>query len=191
MDYGSNVQVGGRLVGTTKALSFSGMFAALIFVSILFLSVPNGLGGVIHFGDALIFTAAAVLPFPYALFVAAVGPGLFNLVRFPIWLPFTVLIKPLMALMFTNKTNSILGCKRNIAAPFLAAGINTVLYFFANVILFSMGMLPAADMGAWAAGFAALPALVVQGVGSVVFFFLIARALDAVKFKERLFNSPS
>ena len=190
MELGSNVRSGRRLAAT-KALSFSGMFAALIFVSILFLNAPNGLGGVIHFGDSLIFTAAAVLPFPYGLIVAAVGPGLFNLVAVPIWLPFTVAIKPLMALMFTSKSASILGCPRNLVAPFLAAGINTVLYFFANVILFSMGMLSAADIGAWAAGVAALPALVVQGVGSVVFFFLIARALDGVKFKERLFNSPS
>ena len=191
MDIDNKIQTGRRLVGTTKALTFSGMFAALIFISILFLNVPNGLGGVIHFGDSLIFAAAAVLPFPYGLIVAAVGPGLFNLVRVPMWLPFTVLIKPLMALMFTSKSNSILGCRRNIVAPFLAAGINTVLYFFANVILFSLGMLPAAHIGAWAAGVAALPALIVQGVGSVVFFFLIARALDGVKFKERLFNSPS
>ena len=164
------------------------MFAALVFVSILFLSIPNGFGGVIHFGDALIFTAAAVLPFPYGLIVAAVGPGLFNLVRFPIWLPFTVVIKPLMALCFSDRAATILGSKRNIIAPFLAAGINTVLYFFANIALFTLGALPVAHVGAWAAGIAALPGLVIQGAGSVVFFFVIAKALDGAKIKERLFR---
>ena len=188
MDFGNNMQVNKRLANSAKALAFSGMFAALIFVSILFLSIPNGLGGVIHFGDSLIFAAAAVLPFPYGLFVAAIGPGLFNLVRVPIWLPFTIIIKPLMALCFTDKAATILGARRNIIAPFLAAGINTVLYFFANMLLFALGMLPAAHVGAWAAGVAALPGLVIQGVGSVVFFFLIAKALDRARIKERLFR---
>ena len=175
-------------LSSAKALACAGMFAALIFVSIFFLSVPNGLGGFIHFGDALIFTAAAVLPFPYGLVAAAVGPGLFNLARGPVWLPFTIVIKPLMAMCFSNKSYAILGSKRNVFAPFLAAGINTAFYFFANVILFSLGMLPAQHIGAWAAGFAALPALFVQGVGSVVFFFLIAKALDRANIKERLFR---
>ena len=188
MDFGNNLQANRRYGSTAKPLAFSGMFAALIFVSILFISIPNGFGGVIHFGDALIFTAAAVLPFPYGLIVAAVGPGLFNLVRVPVWLPFTILIKPLMALCFTNKSTAILGTQRNVIAPFLAAGINTVLYFFANMALFSLGMLPAAHIGAWAAGVAALPGLIIQGVGSIVFFFLIAKALDKARIKERLFK---
>ena len=188
MGLSNNLQSNGKLAKSPKALAFSGMFAALIFVSILFLSIPNGFGGVIHFGDSLIFAAAAVLPFPYGLIVAAVGPGLFNLVRVPIWLPFTIIIKPLMALCFTDKAATILGTRRNIIAPFLAAGINTVLYFFANMLLFSLGVLPAAHVGAWAAGIAALPGLVIQGLGSVVFFFLIANALDRARIKERLFK---
>ena len=188
MDFSNNMHVNKKLASSAKTLAYSAMFAALIFVSILFLSIPNGLGGVIHFGDSLIFAAAAVLPFPYGLIVAAVGPGLFNLVRVPIWLPFTIIIKPLMAWCFTDKAATILGAKRNIIAPFLAAGINTVLYFFANMLLFSLGVLPAAHVGTWAAGIAALPGLVIQGVGSIVFFFVIAKALDRARIKERLFR---
>ena len=188
MDFGNNMYESRRFASSAKMLAFSGMFAAMIFVSILFLSIPNGLGGVIHFGDSLIFAAASVLPFPYGLIVAAVGPGLFNLVRVPVWLPFTIIIKPLMAWCFTDKAATILGSKRNIIAPFLAAGINTVLYFFANMLLFSLGALPAAHVGVWAAGFAALPGLIIQGVGSIVFFFIIAKALDRARIKERLFR---
>ena len=191
MDFGNNLQADKGFVRSTKSLAFSGMFAALIFISIFFLSIPNGFGGVIHFGDALIFTAAAILPFPYGLIAAAVGPGLFNLVRVPIWFLFTILIKPLMALCFTDKAATILGSRRNIIAPFFAAGINTILYFFANMALFSLGMLPSAHVGAWAAGVAALPGLVIQGVGSVVFYFIIAKALDKARIKERLFNFSS
>jgi len=154
----------------------SAMFIALIFIAIYFLSVPNGLGGVIHFGDALIFTAAALLPLPYSLFVAALGPGLFNLARVPIWFPFTIVIKPIMALCFTRGGDTILGPVRNRVAPFIAAGINTVLYFGANMILF----------GGWAAGVAALPALIIQGGGSIAFFFLIAAALDRLGVKKMM-----
>ena len=160
---------------TTNRLVVSAVFAALIFVSIIFLHVPNGLGGFIHFGDALIFIAAAMLPFPFAIPVAAIGAGLFNLVAAPIWLPFTVVIKPIMTLCFSSKnSDTILGSKRNIIAPFAAAAINTVLYFGANWILFSQYT-----------AYAAILPLLIQGGGSIIFFFIIAYALDRIKLKAR------
>jgi len=156
----------------------TGLFIGIIFFVIWQFRVPNGFGGVIHFGDSLIFIAAVMLPFPYSLVAAAIGPGLFNLVEIPIWLPFTLMIKPLMALCFTNRGETILGPIRNRIAPFLAAGINTVLYFVANMILFN----------GWAGGVAALQGLVIQGVGSIAFFFLFAVALDRVKAKKMLWK---
>jgi len=158
-------------------LVLSAMFIAIIFISIFFFSIPNGFGGFIHFGDSLIFIAGALLPFPYNIIVAALGPGLFNLARAPIWFPFTIVIKPFMALCFTREGETILFSGiRNRIAPFLAVGINTVLYFFANMILF----------GGWAGGVAALPGLLIQGGGSIIFFFLIAGALDGIKAKKML-----
>jgi len=155
-------------------LVLSGLFIAIIFFLIWQFRIPNGFGGFIHFGDSLIFISAALLPLPYSLFVAAIGPGLFNLVEAPMWFPFTIVIKPLMALCFTNKGEKILGSARNFVAPFLAAVINTVLYFGANMILFDN----------WGSGVAALPGLLIQGVGSVIFFFIIATALDLARFKK-------
>jgi len=168
---------------------YSAMFAAIIFVSISFISVPDGLGGVVHFGDALIYIAATTLPFPYALIVAALGPGLFNLLSpagLVHWLPFTIIIKPLMAMCFTSKGEKILGMKRNIIAPIFAGIINTGLYFIANVVLFSLGFLTGSHAGTWAAGIAALPGLLIQSGGSVVFYFIIAHALDRLKIKKRI-----
>ena len=152
------------------------MFAALIFLAIWFFRVPNGFGGFIHFGDSLIFTAAALLPLPFGPIVAALGAGLFNLAAEggAIWFPFTIVIKPVMALCFTSRGEKILGPVRNRIAPFAAAGINTGLYFIANMILFD----------GWAAGVAALPGLVIQGVGSIIFFFIIAVTLDGLKIKR-------
>ena len=158
----------------TKRLILTAIFAALIFVSIIFFHIPNGFGGVIHFGDGIIFIAATLLPFPYALFAAAIGAGMFNLVRVPIWLPFTVIIKPIMSLCFTSKGNSILGSRRNIIAPFAAAAINTILYFGANIILFD-----------WYAAAGAFLPLLIQGAGSVIFYFIIAYAFDRGGLKAR------
>jgi len=155
----------------------SATFIAIIFLSIFFIRVPNGFGGFIHFGDSLIFISASLMPLPFNIFIAALGPGLFNLAAEggQVWFPFTIVIKPLMALCFTSNGDSILGTVRNRVAPFIAAGINTGLYFMANMILW----------GGWPAGVAALwPGLVVQGVGSVIFFFVIAFALDELKIKK-------
>ena len=158
----------------TKNITLSALFAALIFIAIMFFHVPNGFGGFIHFGDALIFISASILPFPFAIPVAMVGAGMFNLLRGPMWLPFTVVIKPLMTLCFTSKSKKIL-IKRNIFAPFAAAFINTVLYFGANIILFDI----------YAAIGAFIP-LLIQGAGSIVFYFIIALALDRSGVKKLL-----
>lgn len=160
-----------------RVLVVSAMFIALIFVSAYSLSVSNGIGGVIHLGDALIFLAAAILPKPHSLVVAALGLGIFNLASplgLAMWFPFTITIKPLMALCFTNKGETVLGPIRNRIAPFIAMVINTVLYFGANVLITEAG------------GLAALPGLLIQGAGSVVFFFVIAFALDVAGVKKLL-----
>jgi len=157
----------------TKYLILAALFAALIFISIYFFSVPNGFGGVIHFGDALIFIAAALLPLPYAMAAAAIGAGLFNLARVPIWFPFTIVIKPILTLCFNSKSEWILDGKRNIIAPFVACALNTILYFGANWLLFDQY----AAMGAF------VP-LLIQGLGSIIFYFIIAFALDKIGIKR-------
>lgn len=160
----------------TLLLVKSATFIAIIFLVIYFLRMPNGLGGFIHFGDSLVFIAASLVPVPFSLLIAALGPGLFNLAAEggAIWFPFTIIIKPIMALCFTSNGDSILSPVRNRVAPFLAAVINTVLYFIANMILFD----------GWTTGVAALPGLLIQGGGSIVFFFVIAAALDRLKIKR-------
>ena len=163
-----------------STLIISAMFTAIIFMSITLTRVPNGFGGFIHFGDSLIFIAATLLPFPYGLVAAGMGPGLFNLMQGPQWFPFTIVIKPLMALCFTNSGGTILGNMRNRIAPFVAGAINTVLYFCANIILFDSAI-----------AVSALPGLLIQGGGSIVFFFIIATALDRLQVKKRLGLTPA
>ena len=157
----------------TRHLILAALFAAMIFISIYFISVPNGFGGVIHFGDAIIFIAATILPLPYAMAAAAIGAGLFNLARVPIWFPFTIVIKPILTLCFNAKGERILDGKQNMIAPFIAAVLNTILYFGANWLLFDR----------YAAVGAFIP-LLIQGAGSIVFYFIIAFALDKIGIKR-------
>ena len=62
-------------------LSITGVFAAMITVMTAYIAhVPVGANGTyIHFGDALIYLAAVLLPTPYALAAAAIGGGLADL----------------------------------------------------------------------------------------------------------------
>lgn len=99
-------------------LVLSALFAAMITVMTAFLfHIPIGVnGGYLHFGDALIYLAASMLPTPYACIAAAVGAGLADIVSgAPIWAPFTLVIKACIALLFTAKKEKLLN-KRNALA---------------------------------------------------------------------------
>ena len=150
--------------GSTSKLVTAGLFAAMITIMTAYIfHVPYGAnGGYIHFGDALIYLGAVFLPRPYARAAAAVGGGMADILTVPVWAPATVVIKMLIVLPFTCKEGRIL-CPRNIAAPFLAAGI-----------LF----------GSFAAPLASLAGSAVQSGGSAVIFLALAAALDKMHMKN-------
>ena len=56
-------------------MTLTGLFAAMITLMTAYIChIPYGAnGGYIHFGDALIYIAAVLLPRPYALAAAAIG----------------------------------------------------------------------------------------------------------------------
>lgn len=89
-----------------KYRTLTGLMAAMITLMTAYIChIPIGLnGGYLHFGDSLIYLAAALLPTPYALAAAAIGGGLADLLTVPLWLPATIVIKPLIALPFTCKS---------------------------------------------------------------------------------------
>ena len=60
------------------------LFAAAITVMTAYmLHIPIPTGGYIHLGDALIYLAACLLPFPYAAAAATIGAGLADLLTAP------------------------------------------------------------------------------------------------------------
>lgn len=157
-------------------LTVTGLFAAIITLMTAYIChIPYGAnGGYIHFGDALIYVAAVILPRPYAMAAAAIGGGLADLLTAPMWAPATIIIKMLITLPFTSKNGRMLN-GRNIIAPFLAALISATGYYLAQGILF----------GSWISVIASFAGSAVQSGGSAVIFLVLAGAMDKAHIKNK------
>ncbi len=158
------------------SLIFAGLFAALIFVATYSFHIPTSNGGYIHLGDTVIYIAASLLPTPFAAPAAAIGAALSDALS-PggiVWVIPTLIIKPLLTLLFTYKNSKII-CKRNIIAIFLAAIVGVTLYdiafaFIANSIISAL---------------LDLPMLILQPIASGILFVIIGIALDKANIKKR------
>lgn len=157
-----------------KYLTMTGLMAAMITVMTAYIChIPVGVnGGYIHFGDSLIYIAAALLPTPYALAAAAIGGGLADLFTAPMWAPATIIIKMLITLPFSNKSAKIITA-RNVIAAAVAYLISGIGYFIAESILF----------GTETAFIASMSGSLIQSGGSAVFFVIFGLALDKVHIK--------
>lgn len=160
-------------------LTITGILAAMITLMTAYVChIPIGTsGGYIHFGDALIYLGAALLPKPYAIAAAVIGGGMADLLTAPMWAPATMIIKLLIVLPFTSETPRILNL-RNVAAMVISGVITCLGYFVAEYLLF----------GTWAVFFASVFPNMIQALGSAVFFTIIAAALEKTKFKSRLYH---
>lgn len=160
----------------TVLITITGLFAAMITLMTAYIfHIPYGAnGGYIHFGDALIYVAAVLLPRPYALAAAAIGGGLADLLTAPMWAPATIIIKMLITLPFTSHDGKMLGV-RNTLAPFIALPISAAGYYLAEGILF----------GSFASPLASLAGSAIQSGGSAIIFLIFAAALDRIHIKNR------
>ena len=160
-------------------MSLTGCFAALITIFTAYIvHIPVGVnGGYIHFGDSLIYLAAAILPTPYAIIAAAIGGGLADLLTAPMWTIATVIIKSLIVLPFTSKHEKIVNV-RNVIGTIIAFMISATGYFLAEKILF----------GAETAFLSSVSGSVIQSGGSAIFFVILGTALDKAGIKNMLMS---
>ncbi len=159
-------------------LVLSALFAAIITVFTAWLfHVPIKIGAntaYLHFGDAFIFLAASLLPAPYAAAAAAIGGGLADVFcGAAIWAPFTIVIKALIALCFSAKSERLLS-KRNLLAPIPTLFITVGGYYLAEAVLY----------GNWVAPVLSIGGNVVQIVGSTILYLLVGAALQKFRVKE-------
>ena len=161
-----------------KLYSFTGLFAALIFLVTAYLfHIPTpATGGYIHLGDAFVYLAASMLPLPYGVAAAGIGEGLSDLLTgSAMYAVPTLIIKCAMAFCFTSKAKTVL-TGRNMAATIPAGLLCVGGYYLAEVILFHNFTTPLAE----------IPANLVQAAASAVIYLVIGKAFDRLHVKNSL-----
>lgn len=161
----------------TKNIGLAAVLAALTTVMTAYVChIPMpATGGYIHFGDSLIYLAAALLPKPYAMAVGAIGGGMADLLTAPMWAIPTVIIKMLIVLPFSSKANKII-TKRNVIATVLAFIISSTGYFLAESLIFGFEL----------SFIMSVSGSFIQSFGSAIAFVIFGIALDKMKIKNRL-----
>ena len=162
-----------------KYLTITGVMAAMITIMTAYIChIPIGTnGGYVHFGDGLIYIAATLLPTPYALAAAAIGGGLADLLTAPMWTIATIIIKMVITIPFTNKSQKII-TPRNVIATVIAFLLSGTGYYIAEAILF----------GTETAFLMSLSGSFVQSFGSAIVFIIFGLFLDRISFKSRSLN---
>lgn len=153
-----------QMKNKTLLLALSGIMAALIFVSTMFLQIPAG-RGYIHPGDALILLAAALLGAP-AIPAAAIGSALADLFSgYTVYCLPTLIVKGAMAAIV------FLGLKKGQAVLFrtflffLLAECWMVLgYFLAEWLVLGYGLYGAS---------ASVLSNLTQGAGGIILAALL------------------
>ena len=158
-----------------RLMCLSGVFATLVFVVTAYLHIPT-YNGYVHVGDGFIFLAACLLPMPYAVFVGAVGAMLADvLTGFAIWAPGSMVIKALVAVLFSSKGKKILTL-RNALMLIPAAVISIAGYYFYEVLI----------TGSFIASLSGIPGSTIQAVTSSIVFVAAALAMDKFHIKKTL-----
>lgn len=155
------------------------LFASIVFAVTGFLPripIVGGAGGYIHLGDVFVYIAACVLPMPYGIAAGAIGAGLADaLTGYALWMPATLIIKALMALMFTSKCEKMINLRNIIAV--IPAGVICVAgyYLFEALITFSFTV-----------PLVSVPFNLIQVGISAVVYIILAFALDKINIKSKI-----
>lgn len=167
-----------------KNLTFTALLAAMITIFTAYIChIPVGSnGGYIHFGDSLIYIAACLLPWPYAMAAAAIGGGLADILTAPIWAPATIIIKALISIPFTNKSSKIVTAG-NVISTIIAFVISATGYAIAEAVITQTNILVVLPVS--------VPGSVIQSGGSAIIFIILGLVLDKMGFKKRFFNQEA
>ncbi len=134
-----------------RGLILTGLLTALVFVATMSLHIPNGVGGVIHLGDGMLYLAAIVFGWKYGAASGAIGMSLFNILSpYAIWAPYTFVIKGLMGIVVGtiawsggHKGKNL---QHNIIAMIAGGIIMIVGYYFAEWMITGSPFAPMASI---------------------------------------------
>ncbi|MBR6005714.1 MAG: ECF transporter S component [Clostridia bacterium] len=147
-----------------KYISFSSLFAALIFVITRFIQIPIPLG-YLNFGNCIILLCCCLLPCRYAVAASALGSAIADLTSFPLYTVPTLIIKSVFPLVFFAMLK--VKIKNDYARHITAAAVSTLIplvgYTVTGMILY----------GGFAAGTAQIPGLVTEYAANLIIFSIM------------------
>lgn len=158
-----------------KLMCMTGVLTALVFVVTAYLHIPTN-NGYVHVGDGLIYLAACLLPWPYAITVGAGGALLADcLTGFAVWAPGSALIKALTALLFCRKGSKIINL-RNVLALLPAAVLCAGGYYLYETLLY----------GNYISPLSGIPGSIMQSLASSVVFVVVGHTFDKMNIKLKI-----
>lgn len=167
-----------KIKPTVKRLTYSAIFAALIFLSTSYLSIRLPVMGYVHLGDGLILLAAALLPTPYAVGAAVIGAGIADVMSgYALYLPATVVIKALTALCVSSKTKRVI-TSRNLISLIFAFMLCVGGYYLYEALIYKSLVSPLASV----------PFNAVQSVVGGVVFVLLGLMIDNNRGLSKIFK---
>lgn len=160
-----------------QKLTVSGVFAALIFVSTMFLSIklPNGYA---NLGDGFVIVGALLLGKYYGALAAAIGAGLADIIPgYAVYAPATIVIKALMAIVavlifeaFKNKDKIKIKFLALVLASLVAEIIMVLGYFLYETLLYGAGTAALSVVGN-----------TMQGLIGIIAAFILYNCLSKIK----------
>lgn len=162
---------------SAKVITYTALATAIIFIMTFVPKIPFPFGYA-HLGDAMIFVAALFFPRRQAALAAGIGSALADFVGgYPVWMIATFIIKYLMVevvwLVVRPDRNDVkIVSARTILAIAASCVWMIVTYAIAGAIIY----------GSPAAGTAMLPGLLGKGISNAIIAYVIAVALDRMRF---------
>ena len=120
-------------------ISLSAVMAAVVCVATYIIQIPNAMGGYFNLGDVMIFVSALTFGPVIGGIAGGIGSALADIIGFPIFAPFTLVIKGIegsIAGLVTNRK----GVFRDIFAVTVAGVEMVVGYFLAEFYLLQWGL---------------------------------------------------
>ncbi len=134
-------------------LALSGLFAALICVMTLLVSIPLHASGYANLGDCFVIFSGVVLGPLYGALAAAVGSMFSDVfLGFAVYAPATFVIKGIMALVAAltlskNKLKGVLSVVKTVVSAVCAELIMVTGYFAFESLLYGLGTATADAIG--------------------------------------------
>ena len=169
---------------TASQIALWGITSAIVCLATIFLRIPIiSVNGYVNLGDAFIFLFAALFGPLTAMISGGIGSAIADLIGYPLFAPFTLIIKALEGLiagflikiLFPTKQNHVWSTLKSVIAFSIAALEMIALYFFASSIL----------ARTFTAGIAEILANLVQGGASIAIAVVLLHATPLQSFANK------